>query len=99
MVPESPKMEVPTKTIPAPRDPDQPTLLTTKHEAKNHCSPSTDQPADRPPDIRAKNRPEDTTTPLFDPKTSENAETQPPVHRTKIGDPSTPKADHAPDAT
>merc|ERR1712150_180750 len=99
MVPESQKLEVLTKTILASRDPDQPTFLTTKHEAKNHCLLSINQSADCLPDMQTKNCLEDTKTSFSDPKISENAETQPPPHRIQIGDPFIPKADHVPDAT
>ena len=99
MVPGSWKIEVLTKINSASRDLDQLIFLIIKYEAKNHCLLSINQSADCLPDIRAKNRLEDTKTSFFDPKISENAEIQLFPHRIKIGDLFILKADYMPDVT
>ena len=99
MVPESSKLEVLTKIILASRDLDQLIFLIIEYEAKNHCLLFINQSADSLPDIRAKNRLEDTKTSFFDRKFSENAEIQLFGHRIKIGDLFILKVNHVPDVT
>ena len=92
-------MEVLTKIILASRDLDQLIVLIIKYKAKNHCLLFINQSADCLPDIRAKNRLEDTKTSFFDPKISENAEIQLFPHRIKIGDLFILEVEHVPDVT